>query len=226
MNKRIVLLPIIIIDVIFIFIIQKYFFPHSYIKFKDWDKVDNLMIVAHPDDETLWGSSYLIKDKYLVVCITCGNKRVRDKEIKSALKISNDEVIFLKIPDKVHGKRSEWKKEKKRIKKELDYIMHKKEWNNIVTHNKQGEYGHIHHKMTNKIVTNIYEDNPVGNLKYFGKYYSKKKIKNKTDNNGLLDEYTYHKKLEMIDVYKSQRFIKKAFNQMFKYEDITDYKKK
>ena len=55
---------------------------------------------------------------------------------------------------------------------------------------------------------------------------SKKKIKNKTDNNGLLDEYTYHKKLEMIDVYKSQRFIKKAFNQMFKYEDITDYKKR
>ena len=29
----------------------------------------------------------------------------------------------------------------------------------------------------------------------------------------------------MIDVYKSQSFIKKAFNQMFKYEDITDYKK-
>ena len=77
MNKRAVLLPIIIIDIIFIFIIQKYFFPHSYINFKDWDKVDNLMIVAHPDDETLWGSSYLIKDKYLVVCITCGNKRVR-----------------------------------------------------------------------------------------------------------------------------------------------------
>ena len=64
MNKRAVLLPIIITDIIFIFIIQKYFFPHSYINFKDWDKVDNLMIVAHPDDETLWGSSYLIKDKY------------------------------------------------------------------------------------------------------------------------------------------------------------------
>ena len=104
--------------------------------------------------------------------------------------------------------------------------MHKKEWNDIVTHNKQGEYGHIHHKMTNKIVTSIYDNNPVGKLKYFGKYYSKKKIKNKTDNNGLLDEYIYHKKLEMIDVYKSQKFIKKAFNQMFKYEDITDYKKK
>lgn len=226
MNKRIVLLPIIIIDIIFIFIIQKYFFPHSYINFKDWDKVDNLMIVAHPDDETLWGSSYLIKDKYLVVCITCGNKRVRDKEIESALKISDDKVVFLKMPDKVHDKRSEWKKEKKRIKKELDYIMHKKEWNDIVTHNKQGEYGHIHHKMTNKIVTSIYDNNPVGKLKYFGKYYSKKKIKNKTDNNGLLDEYTYNKKLEMIDVYKSQKFIKKAFNQMFKYEDITEYKKK
>ena len=79
--------------------------------------------------------------------------------------------------------------------------------------------------MTNKIVTKIYEENPVGNLKYFGTYYSKKNIKKKIDNKGLLDNYTYHKKLEMIDVYKSQSFIKKAFNQMFKYEDITDYKK-
>ncbi len=225
MSRRYILMLIIVIDLIFVFIVNKYFFPHSLNNFNGWDKVDNLMIVAHPDDETLWGSSYLIKDKYLVVCVTCGNKRIRDKEIENALDISEDEVLFLKHPDKVYGKRSDWKKNKKKLKKELDYIIHKKEWKNIVTHNKAGEYGHIHHKMTNKIVTKIYEENPVGNLKYFGTYYSKKNIKKKRDNKGLLDNYTYHKKLEMIDVYKSQSFIKKAFNQMFKYEDITDYKK-
>lgn len=30
------------------------------------------MIVAHPDDETLWGGSHLIDDNYLVVCMSNG----------------------------------------------------------------------------------------------------------------------------------------------------------
>ena len=29
-----------------------------------------LMIVAHPDDETLWGGANLFKDRYFVVCLT------------------------------------------------------------------------------------------------------------------------------------------------------------
>ena len=29
----------------------------------------NLMIVAHPDDETLWGGAHLIEDNYYVVCV-------------------------------------------------------------------------------------------------------------------------------------------------------------
>ena len=45
----------------------------------DLDKVNNLMIVAHPDDELLWGGAHLIRDNYLVVCITCGTSFTRFK---------------------------------------------------------------------------------------------------------------------------------------------------
>ena len=31
---------------------------------------ESLMIVAHPDDETIWGGSHLLKGHYLVVCLT------------------------------------------------------------------------------------------------------------------------------------------------------------
>ena len=34
--------------------------------------VDKLMIVAHPDDELLWGGGHLIEGEYLVVCMTHG----------------------------------------------------------------------------------------------------------------------------------------------------------
>ena len=32
-------------------------------RFHDWNSVESLMIVAHPDDETLWGSEELLKNK-------------------------------------------------------------------------------------------------------------------------------------------------------------------
>lgn len=188
-------------------------------RFHDWNSVESLMIVAHPDDETLWGSEELLKNKYLVVCITCGTNKKREKEIEAALKISKDRLIVLDKPDKVRGKRSDWKHYKKQIEYELKYVIKKKKWNTIVTHNPEGEYGHIHHKITNNIVTKVYNKEKNGKLKYFGKYYSKKRI-NQNKFAREIPEDIYDMKIEMIDSYKSQAFIKNRFNQMYKYENL------
>ena len=188
-------------------------------RFHDWNSVESLMIVAHPDDETLWGSEELLKNKYLVVCITCGTNKKREKEIEAALKISKDRLIVLDKPDKVRGKRSDWKHYKKQIKYELKYVIKKKKWNTIVTHNPEGEYGHIHHKITSNIVTKVYNKEKIGKLKYFGKYYSKKRI-NENKFAREIPEDIYDMKIEMIDSYKSQAFIKNRFNQMYKYENL------
>ena len=222
--KKIIMLFILLIFTVFLVLFSKtYLRKNGLLRFHDWKNVDNLMIVAHPDDETLWGSEELINTKYLVVCITCGTNKKREKEIEQALKISKDRLIVLGKPDKVKGKRSDWKKYKKQIELELNYVMKKKNWNNIVTHNPEGEYGHIHHKMTNKLVTKVYNKNHNGTLKYFGKYYSKKRI---DQNKGAreIPEDIYDKKMEMIDVYKSQSFIKSMFNQMNKYENLVNAK--
>ena len=188
-------------------------------RFHDWNSVESLMIVAHPDDETLWGSEELLKNKYLVICITCGTNKKREKEIEAALKISKDRLIVLDKPDKVRGKRSDWKHYKKQIEYELKYVIKKKKWNTIVTHNPEGEYGHIHHKITNNIVTKIHNKEKNGKLKYFGKYYSKKRI-NENKFAREIPEDIYDMKIEMIDSYKSQAFIKNRFNQMYKYENL------
>ena len=161
----------------------------------------------------------LLKNKYLVICITCGTNKKREKEIEAALKISKDRLIVLDKPDKVKGKRSDWKHYKKQIEYELKYVIKKKKWNTIVTHNPEGEYGHIHHKITNNIVTKVYNKEPIGKLKYFGKYFSKKRI-NQNKNAREIPEDIYDMKIEMIDSYKSQAFIKNRFNQMYKYENL------
>ena len=116
------------------------------------------MVVAHPDDETLWGGAHLNDDSYLIVCITCGKNRIRYHEIKSVSKMSNNRFIGLFYPDKTLFVRDDWKNYEKSISSDIRKIIMMKDWNTIATHNKNGEYGHEQHKMTHRIVTDIYED--------------------------------------------------------------------
>ena len=193
----------------------------------DLNKVNNLMIVAHPDDETLWGGAHLLQDDYLVVCITCGNNKVRVKEFENVMKRTNDQFIMLGFPDKVLGMRSNWKEEEPRIYKYIKKIIELKKWNLIVTHNSNGEYGHVHHKKTNEIVTNVYNDLKLDSpFYYFGKYYSKKAYAKLVDKPDSIQTDLYNIKVnELIEIYKSQAFIKDMFNQMFEHENWTLYEK-
>lgn len=219
MKKVIIFFILTLFSFLLVLFSKIYLRKNGLFRFHDWNNVESLMIVAHPDDETLWGSEELLKNKYLVICITCGTNKKREKEIEAALKISKDRLIVLDKPDKVKGKRSDWKHYKKQIEYELKYVIKKKNWNTIVTHNPEGEYGHIHHKITNNIVTKVYNKEPIGKLKYFGKYFSKKRI-NQNKNAREIPEDIYDMKIEMIDSYKSQAFIKNRFNQMYKYENL------
>lgn len=119
------------------------------------DNVNNLMIVAHPDDEILWGGAHLIEDNYLVVCITCGTNKVRVNEFVQVMNSTKDKFIMLGYPDKTNGERDNWDNHRDSITSQLDKIISLKDWDNIVTHNPDGEYGHIHHKMTSELVTNV-----------------------------------------------------------------------
>ena len=179
------------------------------------------MIVAHPDDETIWGGGHLLQDKYLVVCVTCNglkrNKRAR--EFKKVMKITNNSFLMLNYPDKVNGIRDDWQNYRKDIIKDLTKIINYKNWQLVVTHNPLGEYGHIHHKMLSEIVTFFA---PKDKLYYFGEYYSRKYIhKNKGKK---LRKDIISEKMKLIKIYKSQKFIQNTFDQMFPYENWLSYK--
>ena len=186
--------------------------------FKENYDYKNLMIVAHPDDDLLFGGTELMKDDYVVVCVTCGSSETRLKEFKRMMKYFNDEYITLGYPDLVDGKRSEWEYEYDLIKRDINNIIKLKKWDKIVTHNPEGEYGHIHHKMTSKIVTSLVKDK--SNFYYFNKTYSKKYY----DDNKIekLDKETCKKKKKLFDkYYKSQVNLKVRF--LSDYEKVTSY---
>lgn len=117
------------------------------------DDYDSLMVVAHPDDETIWGGEHLLKGKYVVVCITNGNNRTRRKEFAAVMKQTNSIGLMLSFPDKTHGKRNNWESCREEIQQSIDTIVAQKDWATIATHNSKGEYGHIHHQMTSAITT-------------------------------------------------------------------------
>ena len=49
----------------------------------DLSHAKRLMIVAHPDDETIWGGAHLSEGGYLVVCLTNGNNQTRFSPIRT-----------------------------------------------------------------------------------------------------------------------------------------------
>ena len=177
-----------------------------------------LMIVAHPDDETLWGGANLFKDRYFVVCLTNGFNLKRTNDFKELLKFTNNSGIILNYPDVQDHIRDDWSEVKAGILKDLSKLLNYQYWDKIVTHGPDGTTGHIHHKKTCKYVTTIVKKyNVYNNLYYFGKFYKKGKLpKNLTR---ISDEELSYKKKE-INIYQSViKTVYKLWYHMLPYEN-------
>jgi len=153
-----------------------------------------LMIVAHPDDETLWGGANLFKDRYFVVCLTNGFNLKRANDFKKLLKFTNNSGIILNYPDLQDYIRDDWSEVRNGILKDLSKLLNYQYWDKIVTHGPDGTTGHIHHKKTCNYVTTIVKKyNEYNNLYYFGKFY-KKKIFRKICKKSAMKNYPIKKK--------------------------------
>ena len=146
----------------------------KYLDTLDLKGIDRLMIVAHPNDESLWGGAHLAKDRYLVVCLTNANTYhlTRYKEFKYAMNVAGSPSIMLNYPDYVNRRRVSWEPYKNRIEHDIQTLLRYKNWKEIATHNPEGEYGHPHHIGTSNIVTSAAKkEHDFDRLYYFGRYY-------------------------------------------------------
>ena len=174
---------------------------------------DSLMIIVHPEDGLIWGGNELSSNNYLVICITCSNK---DKDFINIMKRMNNDYVLLGYKDN-----TDFSDEFNILNRDLDYYINKKDWNRIVTHNKDGEYGSYQNSYISEKVTNMVSDKD--KLYYFNKYYLKKDIYKESIKLSMLSDDEYLEKVKYISMFKDVEYINE-FKHILRYEEFISYK--
>jgi LmbE family N-acetylglucosaminyl deacetylase len=161
-------------------------------------EVDKLLIVAHPDDEVLWGgANLLLEPGWFVVCSTNASNPIRSKEFYKTMSGCNvTRYIMYDVKDEYTEDETvaDSLYDGSLFDKGLQDLA-KYKWKLVLTHNTSGEYGHEHHRKVSRLVTKYFQ-----NVKYF-------KPGNKLSN-GVLDA----KREALIYYRNTQDICKKIFN--------------
>lgn len=143
-----------------------------------------LMIVAHPDDEVIFGGAHLIQEAdWKVICVTNGSHRRRGPEFAAVMKELSIEYEHWSFRDtySTHF-------DSKGLKEKLRDLFSEQSYERIVTHGLKGEYGHPQHVKIGKIVRELVDHDVYA-------FSLGKKI---------LDSSIIKRKWELLNMYKSQ----------------------
>jgi len=162
--------------------------------------IDKLMIVAHPDDEALFGGAELLThpEEYKVVAVDEYQNEVRRAEWISSMQ-------FIGITDSEHwsGFKGGEDYYREKLIYELLRVLRERKYKKIVTHNRKGEYGHPRHRALHDVLNHLRPDI----LWQFDKCKER------------LPKDILHKKRDLLKVYESQREVLDWFSPW--YEKIT-----
>ncbi len=114
------------------------------------------LIVAHPDDETLWAGGTIMSHpswKCFIVCLCRGSDKDRAPKFYKALKILKSEGIMGNLDDGPDQKPLDGKEVEDAI---LD-LLPPDHFDLVISHNPSGEYTrHIRHEETSKAVIKLW----------------------------------------------------------------------
>jgi hypothetical protein len=118
-------------------------------------EVDKLLIVAHPDDEVLWGGINLIlQPGWFVVCASHASDPIRSLEFYKTMSFCNvTRYVMYDVDDKYTDDETVSDKTFYGTPFETglkDLSRHP--WKLVLTHNDRGEYGHEHHRTVHRLV--------------------------------------------------------------------------
>ncbi|MEM0354093.1 MAG: PIG-L family deacetylase [Thermoplasmata archaeon] len=167
--------------------------------------VNRLMVVAHPDDELIFGGAELFRKRgWKVVCVTNATSCSENIFGSVGSDVRRNEFIsvmnYFKYPYEIWDFEDNYFNDNwdmQILEIQLRRLFGERKYKKIVTHNLSGEYGHIQHK---KLANIIYQIGPE-NLYVFD--YDESKI----------NKFVHHI-YKLSSFYKSQ---KRAFKRYYNY---------
>ena len=157
-----------------------------------------LMIIAHPDDELIFGGNELINNgsDYKVVCVTNPKDENRIDEFEKVMKKLNVCTWeILDFEDTLYPANLDGVEDDRAISA-IFRLVNSRQWDKIVTHNPIGEYGHPQHKFIfDRVKIAVDISSNVNGFYVFDKSTKK------------LDKDKLEMKMELLTLYKSQQSI-------------------
>jgi len=166
-------------------------------------KKEILVIIAHPDDETIWMGGTLLRTKFkkTIICLCRKKDKDRNPKFKKACKILNAKGHISDLDDCEKGHYEKISSED--IIKRILKIIKNKDYYHIFTHGKNGEYFHIRHREIHDAIIEMLKKRLLSAKKVFFFAYSKRK------NN--FQEYAIYKSNadKLIKLNHNELFMKK-----------------
>jgi len=163
-----------------------------------------LVIVAHPDDETIWMGGTLLKHKSdwetIIVSLCRASDKDRAPKFNKVCKFLNTKSYMFDLED-TKLKSIPISRIREKIKPFL-----KEKYNYIFTHNQNGEYGHTRHKETYKAIINLIKKQKLKTKKLF--LFSYIKNKEYCSYNPNADKFI---KLKPIEFLMKKKIIKEIY---------------
>jgi len=166
------------------------------------------IIVAHPDDETLWAGGTILSHpswKCYIVCLCRKSDNERATKFNNALKVLKSKGIMGDLDDGPEQKPLD----ENLIERIIFSLLPPWHFDLLITHNPNGEYTrHIRHEETGKVVTKLWETGKLsaselwtfayedGNKKYFPR---------------PVKEATIYRKLSIWTWYRKYRIITRTY---------------
>lgn len=119
------------------------------------------IIVAHPDDETLWAGGTILNHpswKFFIVCLTRGNDSDRAPRFYKALQVLKAEGVMGDLDDSPEQKPLA----DCEVEQTILQLLPSKHYDLIITHNPAGEYTkHLRHEEISRAVINLWQNGKI-----------------------------------------------------------------